>query len=481
MDQKTKIVATIGPSSDSSEILLQLIKSGMNVARLNFSHGDHKSHAKLIKNIRAAALKAKESVAILQDLQGPRIRVAKILDAGLELENREKVILASSAALKQINLHTLPHRVIPVDYPHFAESVHLRSNVLISDGLIQLAVEKIEDRLVYAKVIKGGIIFSHKGINVPGLKLKTAVITEKDKKDLIFGLKQGVDFIALSFVAEAKDILDLKKLINKYKPKNQVQVVAKIERLEAFQKRHEIIKVTDAIMVARGDLGIEVPQAKVPLMQKELIMDCLTAAKPVIVATQMLDSMIQNPKPTRAEVSDVANAVIDGADAVMLSGETAFGKYPLETVQVMQDIIIATEKSPFQKNISSHADKQDSDIRAVADSVFHLASNTKAKLIVAFTHSGFTAKVISRYRAEIPVVAMVIEEHIGRSLDLVWGVKSYVVKECDNLDELLASSEKLLLKDKRVRTGDKIVFVSGQLFGKAQHLNIIQLHTVGAS
>ncbi|MCB9803186.1 pyruvate kinase [Candidatus Nomurabacteria bacterium] len=478
MLKKTKIVATIGPSSESGKILLQLIKSGMNVARLNFSHGDHRSHALLIKNIRSAASKAKQEIAIIQDLQGPRIRVAKITDQGLDLQNREKIILVSSNVLQAVNLLSLPHRVIPVDYDHFAESLGLRSSILISDGLIQLAVEKIEDHLVYAKVIKGGLVLSHKGINVPGLKLKTAVITEKDKKDLAFGLKQGVDFVALSFVGSAQDILDLKKLINKLKPKQKPQVIAKIERMEAFKNKKEIIKAADAIMVARGDLGIEVPQAKVPLMQKELIFDCLAESKPVIVATQMLDSMIQNPKPTRAEVSDVANAVIDGTDAVMLSGETAFGKYPVETVKVMQDIIVATEKSPYQKNISSHADKQDSDIQAVADSVFHLARNAHAKLIVAFTRSGFTAKVIARYRSEKAIVAMVVEENIARQLNLVWGVESCLIKDCSNLTELIEVSEKILLKNKKVKIGDKIVFVSGQLLGQTHNINVIQLHTI---
>jgi pyruvate kinase len=477
--KRTKIVATIGPASADRKVLTQLIKSGVNVARLNFSHGDHKSHAALIKKVRVISKELKTEVAIMQDLQGPRIRVGKVSETGINIAPQDKVVIAASKDLADMNMHSLAATVIPLDYQHIAEDVAKGDRILISDGLIHLVVQKVENKLVYTEAVKGGIILSHKGVNIPGIKIKEPVITEKDKKDLSFAISQQVDFVALSFVGDHKDIISLKKLIARQKPKNEIQVIAKIERMAAFKNYQGILKEADGLMVARGDLGIEIPQAKVPLVQKELITACLQAAKPVIVATQMLDSMINYPLPTRAEVSDVANAVIDGADAVMLSGETAFGKHPQEAVAMMSDIIIETEASPFQKSIHSYQDKNNSDVQAVADSVFHLAHNAKAKFIVPVTRSGFTARVISRYRPEIDILTMVVDPQVARHLQLTWGVTSYQIKECQTFVELIDVVEKRLLKEKKVRSGDKIILVSSQLTSQRHTMDLIKLHTIG--
>lgn len=476
--KKTKIVGTIGPASADPKILDQLIKAGLNVARLNFSHGSHASHQKLIQDLRKVALNNKVNLAIIQDLQGPRLRVAKVEDKGIELIQKEKIILAASKDLQQINLASFKEKVLPIDYPYLADDVKVSDRILISDGLIQLQVEKINNRLVYAQVIKGATVFSHKGINIPGVKITAPVITNKDKEDLKFGLKQKVDFVALSFVACAQDIIDLRKLIKKYSPQSQVKIIAKIERMAAFVDREKIIEAVDAVMVARGDLGIEIPDAKVPLVQKELISDCIKAGKPVIVATQMLDSMIQNPKPTRAEVSDVANAVVDGADAVMLSGETAFGKYPIESVEMMKDIIEEIEASPFQSKIESHHDKNLSSIKAIADSAFHLAHNAGAKLIVAFTQSGFTAQMIARYRPDMPIIAICGHEEIARQLSLVWSVDALISKENKNINDLVEETVNLLLKYKKVKKKDKVVIVASQPLGYHQAMNWIKLQEI---
>ncbi len=483
--KKTKIVCTIGPASSDNIILKNLIKSGMNVARLNFSHGDYDSHKNLIKKIRKVAEELNSNIAIIQDLQGPRIRVAKISSKGLDLIKNEKVIIAFKKYLENINIKGLDNKIIPLDYKYIAEDVKLKDNILINDGLIEIKVIKVINNLVYGKVIKGGLIFSHKGINIPGVKIKENVITKKDKKDLLFGIKNKIDFVAISFVENYKNIIELKKLIKKYKPKNEIKVIAKIERMSAFIDRKNIIDYADGIMIARGDLGIEIPDAKVPIVQKELISNCLEVGKPVIVATQMLDSMINSAKPTRAEVSDVANAVIDGTDAVMLSGETAFGKYPVETVKMMSDIILETEKSSYDftgnpikvNNEDKNINNKDM-ICAITDSVFHLVQRLNAKHIVVATQSGFTARMVSRYRPGVTIMVMVADEQVSRHLALVWGVYTFKIKYCKNFDEIINESINKLKLEKLVKINDKLVFITGQPISSAQSMNLIKLHTV---
>ncbi len=479
--KKTKIVCTIGPSSNSKIILKKLIGSGMNVARLNFSHGDYPSHKKLINNIRSVAKELNKNIAIIQDLQGPRIRVAKISEQGLDLRKDEEIIIIAKQDAKDINIKGLEQRVIPLDYKYIAEDVKKNDYILISDGLIRIKVIRIAKNLVHGKVIKGGTIFSHKGINIPGVKIKEEVITKKDKKDLAFGIQNKVDFVAISFVENYQDIIKLKKLIKRNKPQNDIKVIAKVERMSAFLNRKNIIEETDAIMIARGDLGIEIPDAKVPMVQKELIANCLDFGKPVIVATQMLDSMINCPKPTRAEVSDVANAVLDGTDAVMLSGETAFGKYPVETVTMMASIILETENSPFNPLRAGGATKDIHNkdlIYAISDSVFDLAQESQAKYIIAATQSGFTARMIARYRPGVPIMVMATKKQVARHLALTWGVYTHIIKNCKNFDDLLDFSVIKLKESKLIKKGDKVIFVAGQPIMRTQNMNLVKLHIV---
>lgn len=475
--KRTKIVATIGPSCDSLKMLDKLIKNGMNVARINFSHGTHTSNAKAIANIRAVAKKNKTVVAIIQDLQGPRIRVGEIDHEGFDLVKNEVVYLTYGNK-KQDN-QILKYKLIPVDLPNIEKLLKKDSRVLMHDGLVELKVSSIKDKLVEAKVIKAGVIFSHKGVNIPGIDLGLPVITPKDIDDLKFGLKLGIDYVALSFVNSAHDMNDLRKLINKFSPKNNVQIMAKIEREVAVKNIKGIIEASDAIMIARGDLGVEMREAKVPLVQKEIIRLCLSSAKPVLVATQMLDSMIKNPHPTRAEVSDVANAVIDHADAVMLSGETAFGNYPVEAVKMMAEIITETENSIYDDMPANYFKEKDLPLtKAVAESVFSLVKEISAKAIVVATDSGYTARMISRCRPQTRIVVLVNKQEVQRQLSLVWGVYPEMIGVCKNLDELIISSEKLVKQKKFVKKGDNIIVVTGQPVGRSKNMNIVKIHTI---
>src|SRR3989339_451476 len=473
--KRTKIVATIGPSCDSEARLVQMIKSGMNLARFNFSHGTYASNKKAVENVRRAAKKAGLPVGIIQDLQGPRIRVGEIDKKGLELKKNETVVLIEDEHKSRVK----NKKAIPIQFIKLGKVLKKGGRVLLLDGLIELRVDKVDAVSAEAKVLKGGIIYTYKGVNLPGVNLGLSVITEKDKKDLKFGLDLGVDFVALSFVGNAKDMKELRKLIRKYSPRSQVMTMAKIERAEAVKNIKSIIKESDAIMVARGDLGIEMPDVKVPIIQKEIVKLCLEAGRPVIVATQMLDSMIRNPKPTRAEVSDVANAVIDHADAVMLSGETATGKYPAESVKVMGQIILETENSIYDDMAPGYfTETKLSVTKAVSESVFELVREIKAKAIVAATNSGYTARMIARYRPETRNIVFVNQEEILRQLTLSWGIYPELMPVCKSMDELIAKSVKLVKQRQLVKKGDKIVIVSGQPVGKSKNMNLIKVQTI---
>jgi pyruvate kinase len=474
--KRTKIVATIGPSCDSEARLVQMIKSGMNLARFNFSHGTYASNKKAVENVRRAAKKAGLPVGIIQDLQGPRIRVGEIDKKGLELKKNESVILIEDEHRSKVKNK---NKVIPIQFVKLGKVLKKGSRVLLLDGLIELRVDKVNTVSAEAKVLKGGIIYTYKGVNLPGVNLGLSVITEKDKKDLKFGLGLGVDFVALSFVGNAGDMKALRKLIKKYSPKSEVMTMAKIERAEAVKNIKSIIKESDSIMVARGDLGIEMPDVKVPIIQKEIIKLCLEAGKPVIVATQMLDSMIRNPKPTRAEVSDVANAVIDHTDAVMLSGETAYGKYPAESVKLMSQIILETENSIYDDMMPDYfTETKLSVTKAISESVFELVKQIKAKAIVAATNSGYTARMIARYRPETRNIVFVNQAQTLRQLTLSWGIYPELMPVCKSMDELIAKSVKLVKQHKLVKKGDKIVIVSGQPVGKSKNMNLIKVQTI---
>jgi pyruvate kinase len=462
--KKTKIVCTLGPTSQSVKILTEMVKAGMNVARLNFSHGDHENHALLIKNIRRVAKKLNTTITIMQDLHGPKIRVLDMKEP-LSVKVGQEVIIGQDFKL---DLDVM-------------QSIRPKQKILIEDGLIELEVQRISRGKVICVALSPGKIQEHKGVNLPRTKLHIPILTQRDIDDLKFGLKQDVDYVALSFVRTAQDVKNLRRLIDKYNPKNfgKPLILAKIEKPEGVKNFDAILKFSDAVMVARGDLGVEMAENQVPIIQKTIIQKCLRAAKPVIVATQMLDSMIRNPRPTRAEVSDVANAVIDQADCVMLSGETAFGKYPVKAVMEMARIIETTEKSIFLPPHKLLSDRTANKIEAVAESVFDLAMHTKAKAIVGATYSGFTAREVAHerpYRQHLVMLTPNIKTL--QQINMIWGVQGYLVSVEKNFEALTKDMMDLIKAKKLVKKGDRVVIVTGEPLGQKEHLNLVEVKTV---
>lgn len=476
--KRTKIVCTLGPASESVETIVKMIKAGMNVARLNFSHGNHENHALLIKNVREAERITGEPVTIMQDLQGPKIRVGILPRAGLELKVGEKIILDTS-------IFDYKDNHVPVDFSDLYKYLKKGERILLDDGKMELRVLGVSGTKIETEVVVGGILISHKGINVPDSELEVKALTDKDRDDAKFGVEHSVDLMALSFVTDENDIFDLRFLIQEYekelkhKAGQPIRLIAKIERKLAVKNIKEILEAADGIMVARGDLGIEAPAKEVPLIQKNLIDLSLNENKPVIVATQMLDSMQNNPRPTRAEVSDVANAVIDHADALMLSNETATGKFPVETVQTMSDIITETEKSVYDNLLVREYPKSKKKIDEVISRMSRLlAEETGAKLILAASISGETARHISRYRPELPIVVATSTERVKRQLNLIWGVLPFVLEPCRSIEELISRSMVDLKKRKIIKPGDKIVIVAGEPVGQAGHVNLLEVREV---
>lgn len=459
-----------------------MIKAGMNVARLNFSHGTHENHSLLIKNVRQASQQAEEPIAILADLQGPKIRVGILPEAGIKLKEGQMVTFSTAKANYGDEVYD---EVIPVDYFELHQFVKKGERLLLDDGRIETKIVRVSGNSIHTEVINGGVLMSHKGINAPDSKLSVRALTDKDKEDAEFVVKEAVDFIALSFVTTAEDIMDLRYFIKDcearlgLKPEQPIRIIAKIERKEAVKNIKEILQTADGIMIARGDLGVEMPPEKVPLVQKQLIDEALLAAKPVIVATQMLDSMQNNPRPTRAEVSDVANAVIDHTDAVMLSNETAIGKYPVQAVTTMADIIKETEKSIYD-NLSDgkYYSKTKKVDEVVSEMSKLLAEAVDARLILAASISGETAHLISRHRPELPIVVATNSERVKNQLSLSWGVKPFVLGPCRMIEELIERSLAYLKKGKDVKLGDKIIVVSGEPVGQSGHVNLLEVRIV---
>lgn len=451
-----------------------MVKSGMNVARLNFSHGSYDNHLLLMENIRTVSVKLKTPIAIMQDLQGPKIRIG-VLEKPVAVKKGQKIRLGGDT--------------VPLDFD-ISISVKPKERVLIEDGLIELVVTKVtkgkpgKPGIIDCQVVAGGEIRSHKGVNLPDSVITFPIFTRKDLADLKFGLQNDVDYVALSFVRSKADILQIQKYIAKYLPrgKKAPQVIAKIERGEAVENFDEILELTDAVMVARGDLGVEVADSRVPLIQKTLIAKCNAAGKPVIVATQLLDSMIRNPRPTRAEVSDVANAVIDRADAVMLSGESAYGAYPVEAVEEMQRIIEATEASPYDDS-PSHAFEGSSmdDYKAslIAGAVERLSMGVEAQAIIGTTESGYTARFISRERPDAPIIILTDRPKVYRQMCLVWGVTPLYVDSLTafkTVEALLNYFVAAVKRLKLIEKGEKVVLVAGNPLG--ERMNLVQAVTV---
>ncbi|MEX0723817.1 MAG: pyruvate kinase [Gracilimonas sp.] len=472
--RRTKIVCTIGPSCNTQEKIEDLLLHGMNVARVNFSHGTHADHAQVIKNIRKAAKKYKYSIPVLMDLQGPKIRVGQMKDGGQNLETGSVVKITAEEVEGT-------SEVIPIDYKSLIHEAEPGNSILLDDGLLEFKVtEKYPDSL-QAKVVTGGELKSRKGVNLPNVRISIPSMTEKDIEDLAFGIKQDVDYIALSFVRTAKDVRDIISRIRA--AGSQAGVIAKIEKPEALDVIDEIIEEADGIMVARGDLGIEIPTEQVPVVQKMIIEKCRVAGKPVITATQMLDSMIYNPRPTRAESSDVANAVLDGTDAVMLSGETAAGAYPMEAVNVMDRICRSIEDNrPQLYNSLGYRKpewKEKQVIESLAYSCVTIAENVEAKAISTITHSGNTARRIAKFRPKVPIVAFTENQKVRRQLNLIWGVYSVRLDELFDTDQSVKMMEDYLQENGMVRTGDRIIVATGMPIAKRGRTNMIKVSTIG--
>jgi len=484
MIKRTKIICTIGPATETTRKLKKLVKAGMNCARLNFSHGTYEHHAMLIRNIRKAGDKVKRPIAIIQDLQGPRIRLGELPDDGIPIKRGDKVILVPVGKARDSRDHSRPGRVqddgkkmtvLPTQVP-LGKMVKKGEVILIKDGLVRLRAESIKGGSVIASVEQGDVLTSNRGINLPESESKDVVITKKDKEDLRFGLKQRVDWVALSFVRSGKDVKQLRDLFPKSKS-YQPKIIAKIERKEAVENFDAILESADAIMIARGDLGIELPAEEIPLLQKQFIEKCLASSKPVIVATQMLESMTTNSRPSRAEVSDVANAVIDHTDAVMLSSETSTGKYPVETCRMMASIIEETEASPYD-DVKSQKERYIQVPKIIAHTVEEVIESDHIRAIVVMSSSGRSARLISSERPEVPIIALTQNDVSRRQMSLIWGVEPFFMKRYAKLDDLIKATVKLVRKELKVKKGEKILIASGHPTGVHGSLNLLKIHTV---
>ena len=468
----SKIVCTIGPASRSPRIIDRLIRAGMDVARLNFSHGSHEEHAQSIAIIRAAAVERKKPVAILADLQGPKIRTGALAGGGpVQLRAGQQFVITTSRILGDSTRVNTTFTPLP-------REVHSGDRILVSDGLIELCVRQVRGNEVICEVVNGGTLGQNKGINLPGVKLRVPALPPKDRIDLAFALKQGANYVAVSFVRRAEDVLAAKLLIRR--AGKDTPVIAKLEKPEAIENLDAILRVTDGVMVARGDLGVEMNPERVPVVQKTIIARAREFRRPVITATQMLESMTENPRPTRAEASDVANAIFDGSDAVMLSAETASGKYPVEAVSMMARIIEEAEASITEFPRPS-MQEQLKVAETVAELVCHASRELHMKLIAVFTHSGFTARLVSRYRPLVPIVAFSPEAETRRRMALIWGVLPRNIPNVKKVDGLAAVAEKRLLEERLVRKGDVIGIVAGTPMGIRGSTNFMKFHVIGGA
>lgn len=466
--RRTKIICTIGPASESRERIQQLLMAGMNVARLNFSHGTHEEHGLRMATLKEEAAKAGKHLGILLDTKGPEIRTGMVPELGITLTNGTEFILDTKAALGSSER-------VGITYRELWRDVVSGTHILIDDGQLELEVVSVQEEEILTKVRNGGILKSQKGVNVPGVSIKLPGVTEKDIEDIRFGVTQGIDFIAASFTRKASDILAVRQIVEEMGA--TVHIIAKIESQEGFNNLDSILEVVDGLMVARGDLGVEVPVEEVPVYQKEMIKKCNLLGKPVIVATQMLDSMIRQPRPTRAEASDVANAILDGADAIMLSGETAAGQFPIEAVRMMDKIAQRTEITLLETKATRHP--QLNVAESISYASYSIARDLNATAILTPTQSGLTARMISKYRPKALIVAATPFPEVARKLALQWGIESLVVQESPGTDQLLSVAVTAALENKFVKTGDIVVITAGVPVGKVGTTNMIKVQVVG--
>ena len=468
-DRRVKIVATIGPASRDPEMLRALIVSGVNVVRMNFSHGSHEDHLKVLTTVRALSQELNAPVTVLQDLQGPKIRVGKFKDGSILLTKGQKVTITTKAVVGEEGL-------IPTDLHRLPEFCPPGQKILLDDGLLELRVDRSDAEHVYATVVYGGLLKDRKGMNVPGANLDVECLTQKDLVDLEFGLKNEVDYIALSFVRQGNDIRKLRELIDQKNP--GTRIVAKIEMLEALDNLEDIVHLSDAVMVARGDLAVEVGQSLLAGIQKEIIQLCNRLGRPVITATQMLDSMVENPRPTRAEVTDIANAVLDGSDALMLSAETASGKYPIKCIETMDEVIREVEKSGklFYKMSLEHEFL--SVAEAIAASSCLSALKLNATAIVCLTTSGKTARLISSLRPKARIIAVTHQFSTLNRMELIWGIQTLAIEPYDSTDAAMDKIERLLLEYGLVKTGDKVILTMGMPVMERGTTNSLRVYTI---
>ena len=473
--RKTKIVCTIGPASESPERLEQLIDAGMNVARLNFSHGDHDEHLQRILAIRKVAAAKQKTVGILLDTKGPEIRTHSMENGLIELVAGQKIDVSMQEVVGTKERFS-------ITYDQLIDDVDKDDTILLDDGLVMLKVlgKDKSEGVIHTEVMNSGELKNKKGVNVPGVSVQLPGITEKDKEDILFGIEQEIDFVAASFVRRAEDVLEIRELLEKNNGSN-IHIIPKIENQEGVDNIDAIIKVSDGLMVARGDLGVEIPPEEVPVIQKQLIQKCNQAGKPVITATQMLDSMQRNPRPTRAEASDVANAIFDGTDAIMLSGETAAGLYPVESVETMVRIANKIEESfDYRSFISTRRREKHGNLTdAIGQAAAYTAINLNVKAVIAPTESGTTARMISKYRPGCPIIAVTSSEQVARRLTLVWGAYPIVGRRVSSIDSILDESVEESVKNKYVTHGDVVIITAGVPVGEAGTTNLMKIHVIG--
>lgn len=468
--KRTKIVCTIGPASETEETLTGMIKAGMNVARLNFSHGSYEEHQKRIDTIKAVRRKVEEPVALMLDTKGPEIRLGQLKEESYTLSPGERFTLTTRDIIGD-------DRVASVSYEGLANDVQKGTQMLIDDGLIELVVLEVEGTEIHTQVLNSGEIKSRKGVNVPNAVINLPALTEKDVQDLLFGIKNEVDFVAASFIRKADDVNGIRKVLEE-NGGEAIQIIAKIESREGVDNLEEILRVADGVMVARGDLGVQLKPQEIPVIQKNMIRMSNEFGKPVITATQMLDSMTRNPRATRAEVTDVANAVLDGSDAVMLSGETAAGKYPVLSVQTMADIAISVENSELKMPLIPDFNEL-STTNAISQATCKIAEKLGATAIVTATVSGATARAVSKFRPRLPIIAVTTTERVRRQLALSWGVLPMMTRMSDDTDEVIERAVFASMASGEVKEGDLIVITAGIPVGLPGVTNTIKVHTIG--
>lgn len=470
-ERRAKIVATIGPSTSTRDALKKAIQAGMNVARLNFSHGRHEDHQNVLNHIRELSVELQAPVSVLQDLQGPKVRVGRFEGGSIEIKPGETVTITIEDVVGRVGL-------IPSDFKELAQVARPGVRVLLDDGLMELEILSNHGPEMKAKVIYGGTLKDRKGMNLPGVPLPVECLTEKDRKDLEFGIQNDVDYVALSFVRKGQDIRILREILESRK--SRARIVAKIEMVEALDNLEEIIRLSDAVMVARGDLAVEVGSSRLPGYQKKIIRLANQLQKPVITATQMLDSMVDNPRPTRAEITDVANAVLDGSDALMLSAESASGQYPFACIRTMHDIITEVEKNEERYYKISMEQEFLSIPSAIGASACLSALKLNAKAIVSLTTTGKTANIITSFRPQAKVIAVTDRIDVLNQLELIWGIQTFMIKPYQNMEDILSQVDKILVNYGLARTGDRIILTLGQPIESGSKTNALFVHIVGA-